>query len=318
MRILIMPRGKQTCKILKEIRLQIAKANDIELVTSECRYKGNCLGTCPKCEAEVRYLEQQLHARRRAGKAVTLAGISMGVLSMVAPLPLSAQVQSDLPELIDDSLVVSKPLERVIVKGRSFAFDDDTERTYSPLIGGVVHNLNTAKSVLTDINGNFEIEACQGDSIEFSYIGYDSQTIAITDTSFPVRVILTSASDLLMGEIPVVRVDRKRKNTLDLYIVDENKKPIELRDVNVRVKRVFLDADGEEDYELLTPSIVENEYRLRLCWDDDWDLKDENGDPLKEATLRIEADGYENAVTIRVKRPKRKAKRIIQFGHKKD
>lgn len=63
-----MARGKQTCKILKEIRRQIAEANDIEFVTSECRYKGDCLGTCPKCEAEVRYLEQQLHSRSLAGK----------------------------------------------------------------------------------------------------------------------------------------------------------------------------------------------------------------------------------------------------------
>ncbi len=51
-----MARGKQTCKILKEIRRQIAEANGIEFATSECRYKGDCLGTCPKCEAEVRYL----------------------------------------------------------------------------------------------------------------------------------------------------------------------------------------------------------------------------------------------------------------------
>ena len=55
-----MKRGKQTCKILKEIRRQIAEANDIEFITSECQYQGDCLGTCPKCEAEVRYLEQQL------------------------------------------------------------------------------------------------------------------------------------------------------------------------------------------------------------------------------------------------------------------
>lgn len=77
-----MARGKQTCKILKEIRRQIAEANDIEFVTSECRYKGDCLGTCPKCEAEVRYLGQQLHSRSLAGKAVALAGISAGMILM--------------------------------------------------------------------------------------------------------------------------------------------------------------------------------------------------------------------------------------------
>ncbi len=65
-----------TCRILKEIRRQIAEANDIEYVTSECRYKGDCAGTCPKCEAEVRYLETRLAARQLAGKAVALAGIS--------------------------------------------------------------------------------------------------------------------------------------------------------------------------------------------------------------------------------------------------
>jgi len=77
-----MARGKQTCKILKEIRRQIAEANGIEFVTSECRYKGDCLGTCPKCEAEVRYLEQQLRGRSLAGKAIALAGISAGVILM--------------------------------------------------------------------------------------------------------------------------------------------------------------------------------------------------------------------------------------------
>lgn len=77
-----MARGKQICKILKEIRMQIADANGIEFVTSECRYKGDCLGTCPKCEAEVRYLEQQLRARSLAGKTVALAGISAGMILM--------------------------------------------------------------------------------------------------------------------------------------------------------------------------------------------------------------------------------------------
>ena len=69
-----MKRGKQTCRILKDIRRQIAEANDIEFITSECQYQGDCLGTCPKCEAEVRYLEQQLERKRMAGKAITILG----------------------------------------------------------------------------------------------------------------------------------------------------------------------------------------------------------------------------------------------------
>lgn len=75
-----MERGKQTCKILKEIRKQIAAENDIELITSECTHKGDCAGTCPKCEAEVRYLERELEKRQRLGKVAVFAGMSLGTL----------------------------------------------------------------------------------------------------------------------------------------------------------------------------------------------------------------------------------------------
>ena len=75
-----MARGKQTCKILKEIRKQIAAENDIKLVIEECTYQGDCRGTCPKCEAEVRYLERELEKRQRMGKAAMVAGLSVGLL----------------------------------------------------------------------------------------------------------------------------------------------------------------------------------------------------------------------------------------------
>ena len=89
-----MKRGKNTCKILKEIRRQIAEANDIEFITSECRYHGDCLGTCPKCEAEVRYLEQQLEKKRLAGKAATIIGVSMGITSLASTSILTSCKQS--------------------------------------------------------------------------------------------------------------------------------------------------------------------------------------------------------------------------------
>lgn len=68
--------GKKKCKILKEIRAQIAEANDIAYVVEECGYKGNCRGTCPRCEQEVQYLEQELEKKRRLGKKVAVAGIA--------------------------------------------------------------------------------------------------------------------------------------------------------------------------------------------------------------------------------------------------
>lgn len=88
----MMERGKETCRILKEIRRQIALENDIEFVTSECKHKGDCAGTCPKCEAEVRYLEEQLEDRRRRGKVSRVAGLSLGVASVIPALLSSCDV----------------------------------------------------------------------------------------------------------------------------------------------------------------------------------------------------------------------------------
>lgn len=74
-----MYKGKATCKILKEIRKQIAKENDISFVTTECKYQGDCLGTCPACEAEVRYLEEELRKRKQLGHTAIVTGVSLGL-----------------------------------------------------------------------------------------------------------------------------------------------------------------------------------------------------------------------------------------------
>jgi len=158
-----MARGKQTCKILKEIRRQIAEANDIEFVTSECRYKDDCLGTCPKCEAEVRYLEQQLHKRQLTGKLVNLAGISAGAIAMLAPIA----VQSQTPDTsLTKGIATQAMANTIIVKGVAFSeyTAQDGSVTTDTLIGAIVRNINSQKATQTNIDGEFEIDACMGDS----------------------------------------------------------------------------------------------------------------------------------------------------------
>ena len=84
-------KGKEKCKALKEIRQIIAEQNDIAFAVSECTHQGDCRGTCPKCEAELRYLERQLEIRKNLGKAVVVAGISAGMCApMVACNPIEA------------------------------------------------------------------------------------------------------------------------------------------------------------------------------------------------------------------------------------
>ena len=130
-----MAKGKQTCKILKEIRRQIAAENDIDLVIEECTYKGDCLGTCPRCEAEVRYLERELEKRQRLGKVAVFAGMSLGTLlgatscdstkPMTEKEPLGGEVMAvrpEVPEVVKDTI---PQLEGIVRMYQTvFPFDD--------------------------------------------------------------------------------------------------------------------------------------------------------------------------------------------------
>jgi hypothetical protein len=72
-----MYKGKSTCRELKKIRKMIAEQNNIPLEDSECHYEGDCAGTCPKCDAEVRFLENALRKSKQLGKVVTLSGAAL-------------------------------------------------------------------------------------------------------------------------------------------------------------------------------------------------------------------------------------------------
>lgn len=310
-----MARGKQTCKILKEIRRQIAEANGIEFVTSECRYKGDCLGTCPKCEAEVRYLEQQLHARSLAGKAVALAGISAASIAMLMPITSEAQTSTDIKILPTDSILAIR-VDSLKVKGQvleEYTNADGTTGTVE-MIGAVVRNMTNGKGTATDIGGKFELDAQVGDSIEVAYVGFKSKTVTVTDVTRPITVTLGTKT-VLLGECAVIK--RINRNILDLYFdfIGEDKKTISLGDVYI--ERIFQNADGEEDYEELYPEWFEDEKCARIFWNDESALQDEYGRPIKEVTLRITAEGYDDPVIIKVKYPKRNTNKTIRFRSKK-
>lgn len=71
-----MKRGKLVCNTLKEIRTKIADANGIEYTLVLCEHQGDCIGTCPMCEAEVQYLEQELEKKKLAKESVNIIGVA--------------------------------------------------------------------------------------------------------------------------------------------------------------------------------------------------------------------------------------------------
>lgn len=139
-----MKKGRAKCKALKEIRKQIADANDIPYVVSQCTYQGDCKGTCPKCEAELKYLERELAVRQSLGKAVAIAGISLGACSTLtacAPIDEAAQFLRSLgqdeqtagsfvaPEELDGDIAI--PLETEEPLSGAFAIPEETEEPFA-------------------------------------------------------------------------------------------------------------------------------------------------------------------------------------------
>lgn len=88
-----MYQGKHKCETLKSIRKQIADANEIPYEPVVCTHKGDCLGTCPACESEMRYIENQLNIRKMAGKAVKIVGLAT-VMTLASSVAASNETEN--------------------------------------------------------------------------------------------------------------------------------------------------------------------------------------------------------------------------------
>ena len=172
-----MVKGKSTCKLLKDIRQQIADANGISYQPKECHHKGDCAGTCPACEEEIRYLECELKARKGNGFGMKVAGIAAGICATVMPMTAAAQgvkpdSTSNLPvrttkkgdvKVVDLSDGCASP---VVVRGMVIGSDDK-----EPLIGASVVIDGTNKGVATNVDGRFALKLPPDTSLVISYIG---------------------------------------------------------------------------------------------------------------------------------------------------
>ncbi len=198
-----MVKGKSTCKLLKDIRQQIADANGISYQPKECHHKGDCAGTCPACEEEIRYLERELKARKGNGFGMKVAGIAAGICATVMPMTAAAQgVKPDSTanspvqttkkapiKVVDLSDSCASP---VVVRG--MVIDEENKE---PVIGAAVFIDGTSKGVATDIDGQFALKVPSDTSLVISSIGYNNKKVRVSSLlSFDNNVIVLEASDL--------------------------------------------------------------------------------------------------------------------------
>ena len=202
-----MAKGKSTCKLLKSIRQQIADANGISYQPIECHHKGDCAGTCPACEAEIRYLERELKARKGNGFGMKVAGIAAGICATVMPMTAAAQaVKSDSTanrpvntakkgdvKVVHLSDGCASP---VVVRGMVIGSDNK-----EPVIGASVVIDGTKKGVVTNIDGQFALKLSPDTSLVISYIGYKTKKVHV--------------SSLLHSDNNVIVLEEDREAMLD-------------------------------------------------------------------------------------------------------
>lgn len=147
-----MTHGRNICNQLKEVRKRIAEENGIPLEIEECTYKGECRGTCPRCEAEVRYLENALADRLRLGKVATVAGLALSLAATA-----QAQAPQNDTELLQDTTKAHKAECRGTLKGMVFDI-----KTNEPLPFCKVVLMQDGKQILagtTDIDGRYTLKS---------------------------------------------------------------------------------------------------------------------------------------------------------------
>ena len=195
--------GKEVCLILKGIRQKIADANGISYQPKECQHKGDCAGTCPACEEEIRYLEGELKARKGNGFGMKVAGIAAGICATVMPMTAAAQaVKPDSTanhpvqttkkgdvKVVDLSDGCASP---VVVRGMVIDAEDK-----EPVIGASVVIDGTNKGVATNVDGQFALKLPPDTSLVISYIGYKKQKVHVSSLLHSDNnVIVLEVSDL--------------------------------------------------------------------------------------------------------------------------
>ena len=200
-----MAKGKSTCKLLKDIRQQIADANGISYQPKECHHKGDCAGTCPACEEEIRYLERELRARKGNGFGMKVAGIAAGICATVMPMTAAAQgVKPDstanppvqttkkVPiKVVDLSDGCASP---VVVRG--MIIDEENKE---PVIGASVVIDGTNKGVVTNVDGQFALKLPPDTSLVISYIGCKDKKVRVSSLLHSDNNVIVLEADDLTG-----------------------------------------------------------------------------------------------------------------------
>ena len=225
-----MQKGKDICKALKEVRQQIADANNIRYQPCECHHKGDCSGTCPACEQEIRYIESQLKERSHKGINTKVIGIAASICATMMPLTVSAQdskcntnpasvvhkVSQGNLQVIDWS---QGRRDAVVIKIQIIASDNKR-----PVTSVDVRLLGTDKHTSTDLDGYFAVKVPINGTLRVSRFGVEAKVLKVRSLlKLKKRIVELEMDHYIVGEIAAPSSERISDSDSPTSHVEKNK-----------------------------------------------------------------------------------------------
>ena len=225
-----MQKGKDICKALKEVRQQIADANNIRYQPCECHHKGDCSGTCPACEQEIRYIESQLKERSHKGINTKVIGIAASICATMMPLTVSAQdskcntnpasvvhkVSQGNLQVIDWS---QGRRDAVVIKIQLIASDNKR-----PVTSVDVRLLGTDKHTSTGLDGYFAVKVPKNGTLRVSRFGVETKVLKVRSLlKLKKRIVELEMDRYIFGQIAAPSSERISDSDSPTSHVEKNK-----------------------------------------------------------------------------------------------
>ena len=100
--------------------------------------------------------------------------------------------------------------DRVTVSGRL------TDTGQNPLIGASVIERGTTNGVTTDVDGRYQISVAKNATLDFSFVGYKTQSVAVANRT---QINVTLEEDAMMiGEVVAIGYGSQRKEDLSMAV----------------------------------------------------------------------------------------------------
>ncbi|MBP9990240.1 MAG: carboxypeptidase-like regulatory domain-containing protein [Bacteroidales bacterium] len=205
-----MSHGKTICQHLKAIRRDIARENGIDLEIPECTFKGECCGTCPQCESELRTLEHELAKRISIGKVATVAGLALGLATPLAAQNVETQKQPtpiNATETHKESILKPNKAHEFTISG---IVTDSVNKEPLPFANVVLkYNDTIIARSQTDFDGKYILDSIASGyqyQLEASCVGYSKVEETIHNLTQNKHIdISLKAFGMLMGEVIILR-----------------------------------------------------------------------------------------------------------------